>query len=44
MFVPLYRILILALSTILSSVCTLIMGAAQQVWQLIVLRFGLAIG
>lgn len=39
-----HRIYILGVCTILFSACTVVMGTAQAVWQLIVLRFGVAFG
>ncbi len=38
------RVVILAVSTIIFSACTVVMGTAQAVWHLIFLRFGVAFG
>ena len=38
------RVLILALSTFFFSACTILMGISQELWQLIVLRMGIAFG
>jgi len=38
------RIIIFSVCILLFSTCTIVMGTAQQVWQLIVLRFGVALG
>ena len=38
------RIVIYAVSIVIFSSCTIAMGAAQDVWTLVALRFGVAIG
>ena len=38
------RVVILSISTLAFSAFTVIMGTAQEVWQLIVLRIGVAFG
>ena len=39
-----FRVVLLSAATLLFSTCTVLMGAAQQVWQLILLRLGVAFG
>ena len=43
-FLCLGRIAIYAGSIVVFSTCTIVMGSAQEVWQLIILRFGVALG